>query len=362
METRHDTKGAKDRRQSARIMQMIAGLGWREIRNVLFAALLLALLTNAIYDAAAQVLENLFAKHADAPFPLTGDPKLRSLLTILVPSAVALWAVLRHHKAKSDQVGEEISPEASVNESRGAKVLVLFLSTPRGLPQDPQTLQAGANGNPNVPHSVLLDSARANKLFANPKGKITDKKWLAAPPIKETNWRMPLEAIGHQLSLKEVLLERVVIIPSADRHGEDGVLIHGSHYFDETFRDIAYSLIKQVGHKVNVERVADAVSPKVTYKSGKNDIEIDLVKGVPFHDIEAIYATLSSLMQTLALSGVKPSDVLIDATGGLVPTSIAAAVFTILSAQRRIQYVDTGSFKVLTYNVTHDAADLALPL
>jgi hypothetical protein len=368
MDTRHNPARARTGRQMSRVLKWLGGLSGLEAFMTLLFGLLLSLIASGLYDLVAAGLAaglERLAAYAGAPSAIiTSSTKPASFLLILLFSVLAFWLLFKKVRAEAERSVEELAPTAYASASGAAKVLIFFLSTPREIlpiPRGGQPVLAMDEGKPPVPEEVRRNRAILKQLFVENPGSLKDKAWLDAAPIKDLNWRMPLEGIRHQLTLKQPLLEQVVIIASANSTSPVGKLTHGSHHYDETFRDICSSLLKTAGSQVRVDRVADMTGPELAYLREGKPAEIRLVEGVPFQDIDSVYATLEALMKSLRGRGYRPADVLIDATGGMVPTSIAAAVFTIMSDQRRIQYVDTGTTQCLTYNVTHDAADIAVP-
>jgi uncharacterized integral membrane protein len=344
MDTRHNPAKARLARKMARILHALGGFSWLEISATLVTALLLAVATNAFYDYLLGFFEQ--------PKGVFG--------ALAAVFGVLLLALLGIAKYLAGPAGDEVTPDTYVSDSPMVRVLVLFLSLPpeRALPAltaDEISEAAKDKGRGVTPPTAEL-KMRLEKFFAQNPGSLTDPLWLAAPPMKTFNWRMPFEAIAYQLRGANPVLERVIVIPSQD--GKDRI---GTHHFDGIFSKLVEVMLRKDHPGVRVERIADAADPVLKIVRRNQHSVLELVGGVPFHDMDAIYAALTSLFKQLQSDGYAPSDILIDATGGQVPTSIAAAVFTILSAQRRIQYIDTNTYEVLTFNVTHDAADLNLP-
>ncbi len=160
--------------------------------------------------------------------------------------------------------------------------------------------------------------------------------WFLSPPggpglERETDpnamrsWRMAHEAISHHHQRGR--LERVVVIPSADA----GSKRNGTFRFIDDFR---HTMAVSTGIPADWVRLA----PGCQY-------------GVDFESAEELSEVLENTLEELAAEGYSSEDVVIDVTGGQKPPAVIGGIFG-LGDGRRIEYVSTGDYDVLEYDIT----------
>ncbi len=72
--------------------------------------------------------------------------------------------------------------------------------------------------------------------------------------------------------------------------------------------------------------------------------------GIDFQDVKEIFNTIEEIYRELAQEDIKEKEIIVDVTGGQVPTSIGAAMAT-LSRGRQFQYVSTKDKSIILYDI-----------
>jgi len=70
-----------------------------------------------------------------------------------------------------------------------------------------------------------------------------------------------------------------------------------------------------------------------------------------FEDIDGLYHLLIREIEAAKISGFRNEEIMLDCTGGIKATSIAAALATLHYAEIEVQYVQTNTREVLAYNM-----------
>ena len=146
------------------------------------------------------------------------------------------------------------------------------------------------------------------------------------------NWRMPLEAVDYHTPD----LAFVVVIASSGEGGSVKQLGEFKALLDTVFPNPAFRLVA-------LEDCFGDEGDKVAFKDGV-DFEVKP---------ERLATATNAAYEYLRRQGLRPSDILIDITGGLkVPTVVGSAVA--LAEGRRIQYVSTRDYHVRVYDVSYE--------
>ena len=146
------------------------------------------------------------------------------------------------------------------------------------------------------------------------------------------NWRMPLEAVNHHAPK----LAFMVVIASSGEDGSAKQLGEFKASLDTVFPNPAFRLVD----------LADCFSDegdKVAFKDGV-DFEVEP---------ERLATATNAAYEYLRRQGLRPSDILIDITGGLKVTTVVGSAVA-LAEGRRIQYVSTRDFEVRVYDVSYE--------
>ena len=314
-------------RRALRALGIVGGNNYVVIGIVLT----LGLLTAIVFDASIEGIKMLIPETKAGEKVWWGYP-----LMVAVPLLIGLF-IVRALKKRVDVLLEELEPMVNVECSSPVKVLIIFLSHPYSRAKTVEDLKG----------TVEAFLARPSD------GNFLDTDWLKKNFIKDDNipnfapnWRMPFTAIKYHMDVKGACLKSVIVIPSADNRD-----ILGTHHLDEIFCQYVETAAREQNLLLTVTRVADVLDGgKMTSESGP---QIDLTKGIDFSDIKNLVRLLFRLRRELQ-KDFHESEVLIDVTGGQVPNSVAAAVFAILVPTRRFQYVDTNTYKVKSYDVSHE--------
>ena len=146
------------------------------------------------------------------------------------------------------------------------------------------------------------------------------------------NWRMPLEAVNHHAQK----LAFVVVIASSGEGGSAKQLGEFKALLDTVFPNLAFRLVA-------LEECFSDKGDKAAFKDGV-DFEVEP---------ERLATATNAAYEYLRIQGLRPTDILIDITGGLkVPTVVGSAVA--LAEGRRIQYVSTRDYHVRVYDVSYE--------
>ncbi|SNR44609.1 hypothetical protein [Puniceibacterium sediminis] len=351
-------------------------INWKSAIVIISLAVFLGIVGNSASD----VLDGLIAlgmNEASAGFPWT------SLVLLLSSTGLMLgfvWFLLR----KMTQKYREASiPTVKLDDGPSPKVLILFVSAPPFFlrPRWPGTADTpitdgnpifGIHMNPSgfpVPENLLSQTALITPDFAS---------WSrsAARDTPENSyyqsWRMPLEAIQY---LRHPVrgasrLEQIVLIPSADTflpgHGPETAVDGkppkgwnpGSHHNEHQLKGLILEMLgAESGIRVDV--LADVLRGDTILSDGSKS---SVVRGIPFGDIEAVAITLDRLWHYFTnRHGDAPygeDEIVVDTTGGLAVTSVAAAAYTLKHPRRRIIYVDTNTYQTKSYNVIHNLDEM----
>ncbi len=332
-------------RDTQKFLNVMGGLTKTQVVVTVALASILGLFTQSFFNLADALVKYYLGKEAATYFPL------------MIVSSVILGLAFLFFSRRNETEISVLRPQLNVELSKSTRVLVLFLS----LPQKPLLDELMKNESDSAEKSeaqhavykarLLKTLARiGSDVFANQIEQKTVETLFG--PL---NWLMPVLAIRHHLLAKPSRLERIIIMPSADTSDKR---YFGTHHLDEIFRDYIKDCLKNTHPKVEVDRIADVMNADLKVSIGAKQTTINLALGVPFDSIEAVLEGLYQLIETLRKEGLSDDDMLIDITGGLATNSVAGAIVSILARSRRFQYVDTNTYSVRTFNLTHDAEDL----
>ncbi len=322
-------------RRALRVLATIGGYS----PFVIAVIMLVGLATSIIFGASYELIRDTLSHWVGET-----SPGWKTYVPLIL--LVLLMLSLGIHKLRylAVEAAGDHPPKVSIHESAPAKALVLFLSMPsiHHLPQVDAI--ENESGEENLKRRVRAFLENLNT------GDFLDAGWLEKE-FGAMNWRMPLQAIRHHLTVERACLQQVVIIPSAD----DGERL-GTHHLDEIFRDHVEGVLRRrfkdkPKGRVRVDRVADIVEQHDL--TDADNRKTDLTKGVLFHDFKSLIHLLYFVFKYLKKSYLE-SEILVDITGGQKTNSVAAAVFAILVPTRRFQYIDTNSFDVRSFDVYHE--------
>ena len=158
-----------------------------------------------------------------------------------------------------------------------------------------------------------LDSLKKNNKSLYMNKLSTFKKDFTA----SWSWAMPFRAIKHHYSR----LEKLYVVSSLQSHGDFTYFVK---LVDLLFPGRTFSI---------------AEWPKGT-------------QGIDFQEIDKIFQVVNDFYEEMKTKKVKSSDTLVDITGGMVPTSVGAALATLIKG-RVAEYVVTSTKEVIAYDVTY---------
>jgi hypothetical protein len=160
---------------------------------------------------------------------------------------------------------------------------------------------------------------------------------------RQFNWRMNIEALGPHMA-KTSPLQHVVIVPSSDASTE-GKIQKGSIEWLAS----AQRMIKQVLANNGMGSVTVSGLGELKSTTGR------LPTSIFYYDLEAVVDALYEATSTLKrLHHCRERDILVDITSGTGLCNAAGLAFATLVEDRRVQYVDTQTYRVRTFDVTHD--------
>lgn len=231
---------------------------------------------------------------------------------LLIIKAVIVVGLIIYFFKELKKVNIHFSPlEVRVEDNPAqAKVLLLFLS-PIG-PKDKAD-----------DRMKLLDNLYNPSVDEETNKKEVDK--FMSDDFTRWPWYMPIKAIEKHLARLEI----IYIITSKQTCPQ-------YEYFQKLF-DI---YLKYYGN-----------SKKVELSLWPNDSD-----GEEFSDIRHIFNLVNSFYDEMYKHNYKNNDIIVDVTGGMVPTSIGATMAT-LAKGRTAQYVSTMDYKVRTYDLTYREED-----
>lgn len=157
------------------------------------------------------------------------------------------------------------------------------------------------------------------------------------------NWRMNIEAIAPHIGHASPL-RHVVIVPSSQS------TIGGKHTAgSDVLLQEALVMLKEllVQHGMEDVAVTGCGELKGTGKPLPESVAYENLK-----DIVYILYDITKALKDKYRCGER--DILVDITSGKGLTNAAAMAFATLVEERRVQYVDTESYCVRTFDVTHD--------
>ena len=254
------------------------------------------------------------------------------LLIVFVFVMIVWW--LRHHASQHEQ---DYAPQVISDSKPGeVRAIILYLSPPgtRGEVDDRATIQGILNG-------IQSGDTQSNRL-SNPD-------FINRDDIKKLTWRMPLGAIDHHKNR----LTHVVVIASADREGGNLANSRGTIHDMPLFREF----LEAVGTSgpgqacpfrvLDVAQLLESCSDKSLQATAAR-----FSRGVDFEDVSMLgEATLLSFsaLRELRITAI---ETVVDVTGGQKPPTIAGTLVS-QAEGRRIQYVSTNGYKVMTFDITY---------
>ncbi len=169
--------------------------------------------------------------------------------------------------------------------------------------------------HPRVKVMSIFLSFLGEKKFKELENKLRDST-ISENDLAGTSWEMPVTGIKYHYPE----LKTIYVITSA---GDGG----GSHAQFQVFREIVSSLFPHI------------------------EIIEFTEKGINFEDVKEVFHTVDELYNKTT-QNIKPSEIIVDITGGQKTTSIAGAMAT-LARGRKFQYVSTIDKKVRSYDLTY---------
>lgn len=185
------------------------------------------------------------------------------------------------------------------------------------------------------------------------------------------NWRMNIESLKHY-ARDGGNLRDIIIIPSTDAQKSDGFDTDGNVKY-KTFPGSCHWLA-EAKHFIrlvlqnNGIAISDGHGPGIRLR-GCGEIDLPAAAGSPpgsqmirrlpeaidYTNMEQLVDALYELNAAMrAEHRCAEQDILVDITSGTVMTSAAGMAFATLVKNRRVQYVNTNSHEVRTYDVTHE--------
>lgn len=266
--------------------------------SVIIIALCVFLISDWFPETISYILNQLFKS--------SPNPDLIAIILKIIFLIIFILALIIFLR----RIGVIFSPITVVvdNNPPRAKVLLIFLS-----PIGPQTL---ADARKQKVQNLL--NIKNNNLQ---NFEVEKKNFLSE--FSSWSWEMPRLAI----ETHKDRLEKLYVLPSRE-----------SYYDFDYFKNII-SLI---------------------FHDKKFEIELwpTNTKGVDFSDIKEIFDLVNRFYDEMrtTMKGIKENDIMIDITGGLVTTSVGAALAT-LTRGRAAEYVSTIDKIVRTYDITYSEED-----
>ncbi len=155
---------------------------------------------------------------------------------------------------------------------------------------------------------------------------------------KSWNWHQILRAIAPHRDR----LELIYLIGSKNSKTPKGQVKPGSHE--------ELQLCKRILEKYRDDIVTTPHRKPLQIETFEYPVEFD--------SVEALHGALENIIQRMQKTGTKTKDMIIDSTGGLKTTSIAAAMATLRHPDMAFQYVHTDGDKVLSYNVVNARSEI----
>jgi hypothetical protein len=166
--------------------------------------------------------------------------------------------------------------------------------------------------------------------------------------VTKLTWRMPLGAIDHHKSR----LTHVVVIASADRNS-------GNSQSRGTIHDVPLfkQFIESVGRPATGQPCRFKVLGLAQLLESCNDESLksranDFINGVDFENVRELGEATVLSFNALSNLDVGAKETVVDVTGGQKPPTIAGTLVS-QAEGRRIQYVSTHGYKVMTYDITY---------
>lgn len=320
--------------RTRRVLNTIGGASWYVIAWVAVLAVLVGVLGDAsaalVRDGLALLLNVTDGRDA------TSVSVAVVLSTLVFFGGAVVFLRIRHGDTR---------PRIDHRDAGPSRVLILFVSLP-------------PRSDRNQTDEDVLKSTRHLLYEQVGIGSIEDGAWRKR--FERMPWRIPCEAIAHQLAFARPSLERVVLVPSARTRAFEPLL--RGFLFD--------ALQRSVDDRNERSDAAHAVQPVVVADlaitlGGVGDLHPNtqraLADGLDYEDIQQVFDVLYDLYRKLSLSGYSDRDVLIDVTSGRATNSVAGAIFGVLTQKRRFAYVSDereGGYTVRSYDVTYAVDDL----
>lgn len=254
-------------------------------------------------------------------------------LLVVAAFAMLVWW-LRHSASQHEQ---DYAPQViSDSDPATVRAIILYLSPPgkRGEDDDRKTIQE------------LLTEIREGE---GENVRLSPPGFIQRSDIAKLTWRMPLGAIDYH----KARLKHVVVVASSDRIEGHHPNSRGTIHDVELFRD----LIETVGSPAPGQpcpfRVMDVAQLLATCrdKSLKEASE-RFRNGIDFEDVRMLGEATILSFSALRELGITANETVVDVTGGQKPPTIAGTLVS-QAEGRRIQYVSTNGYKVMTYDITY---------
>jgi hypothetical protein len=348
------TGGTSSRRayRALKALQSVGGLYWLTILWFVLLATLVAMIATEIHDLVRAAFQWATARLGLASMALTA---IRLAVIALVFMGVVGLLVWQARKRLA-----EARPKVLVGEPAGAVGIIMFLSTPNLFNLKDCWKDAGGQGisDEDMFRKFVAAAAKHVRLvpYANHPGTAVTPAGLkqafaidgpiSDPSVTEPglrmffekfNWRMNVEALRHHAGADRPLRE-VILIPSSGAGGSVKWLAEA--------KNLLSSMLDRSGAGNVAVRNCDEVNLAENRR---------LPQAISYEDVEGLVDALYDL--TLAVKRrhhCGERDVLVDITSGKGLNSAAGLAFAALVEDRRVQYVDTESLKVMTFDVTHE--------
>jgi len=223
---------------------------------------------------------------------------------------LVFFGMIIHYGKKFKQISSDLDVQIDDNPAP-AKALLLFLSPlgPQNLPKDRRKLIDDTINNINTPNIGLF------------RKQVDEEKW---------SWMMPAIAINHH----KTRLEMIYVIPSIQTNPDFDYFVN---FLKIYFNDNSFCLSKRI-----------------------DDIPIikwpERTDGLDFADAKVIFEAVNAFYDNLKIEKIREQDAIVDITGGLAITSVAASMAT-LARGRESEYVHTNTRQVLAYDLTYQKED-----
>ncbi|WP_377295395.1 hypothetical protein [Rhizobium sp. SG2393] len=270
----------------------------------------------------------------------------------------------------------EMRPVVHFGPPNNARVVTMFLSVP-GHMQTAEQAQAGMDAYKDevmamARHVRLLTDADSSRRIVQQRSALAGEN--VPPPDRDTvrkaayavtgldndagrrdaisarfsarnfNWRMNIEALRPHI-LGNSRLRRIIVIPSLPV----GAASIGSIDVMPVFRDFLGEFLKH--HDMGDVRVMTPDELEIPgYRTGMRLPQAVQYESMP-DLVEILYRVNTHF---LTVHGYRDEDILVDITSGKALCSAAGMAFATLVDRRHVQYVDTNTFAVRSYDVTHD--------